>query len=321
MKYEYFETISGAKPVNDNKMWSTAGHSDADKVTNIDCEPGSICFTEDGFGIYNRHCECIISNNKSNEESSNDALEEELNNESNNNLRQNGKNNNNLNQNIAEEEGDLTGCYPNNTDFSQLCKNQNPNYGIKQEIPCNSNTSKVECAANYVGGKNYGQNLVMTPCLDKSDDFDSWCKYFNNSTIPPGFNTNSIGAKKVLVGKKGECYLRSGKPDPNRARAICDYNHIDTLNKLYPENSKIGYNKFTPCLPLMKTNFVTACSDVLHSNYNETLADQIMGYDCNPGFGRAKCIYSKDRIAGMVSYDMSDNSFNPPSNNNVNCNC
>ena len=106
------------------------------------------------------------------------------------------------------------------------------------------------------------------------------------------------------------------------SRDILGYDHMDTLDKLYPENSKIGYNKFTPCLPLMNTNFVTACSDVLHSDYNKTLADQILGYDCNPGYGRAKCIHSKDKVSGMVSYDMSNiSNLSSAANSNVNCNC
>ena len=321
MKYEYFDTISGSKPVNDGRMWGIG--DSPHKVDNIDCEPNSICFTEDGFGIYNRECKCIISHSNSTEESPNEILDEEDENRNGRNGMGKGKNGMGKDSdNQLEEEGDLTGCYPNNTNFSQLCKDQNPNYGVKSEIPCNNSTSKVECAANYIGGTNYGKKPNVTPCMDKSDDFDTWCKYFNTSNVPNGFNVNSIGAKAVLVGKKGECYLKSGKPDPNRARAVCGYDHMDTLDKLYPENSKIGYNKFTPCLPLMNTNFVTACSDVLHSDYNKTLADQILGYDCNPGYGRAKCIHSKDKVSGMVSYDMSNiSNLSSAANSNVNCNC
>ena len=197
---------------------------------------------------------------------------------------------------------------------------------------CTNTHSKVICDKNYLNGINYN-NTVITPCLNKSDDFDVWCNFYNNKPIPQGFNVNSIGANKILVGKKGDCYNNNGTSDNSSARAICDYNHIDTLyklelavgkndilSKLEPKynimdtgnsnnihnkkNNEIMYNVFTECRPLKNTNFTQECSRLLNVDYDNTFADQILGYDCNPGFGRAKCIISKLKSKGN-HYDAS----------------
>lgn len=185
-------------------------------------------------------------------------------------------------------------CYPNSTNFDVICKSKNPLSGIKKIIPCDNNNSKVTCGLNYINGKQYNPPSLITPCINKTDDFDTWCRFYSNkNSVPEGYNINSIGVYKLLEGNEGDCYLTNGKPDVNSARAVCDYNHSEGLPKLFPVNEKISNNIFTDCLA-MDSNFVSACSNMLNIDYKDAHADQIMGYDCNPGYGRAKCFKKGD---------------------------
>lgn len=185
-------------------------------------------------------------------------------------------------------------CYPNSTNFDVICKSQNPKYGVKKITPCDNNNSKVSCDSNYINGKQYNPPLIITPCINKSDDFDTWCRFYSNkNSVPEGYNINSIGVYKLLESDEGDCYLTNGKPDTSSARAVCDYNHSEGLPKLFPVNEKISDNIFTDCLQ-MNSNFVSACANKVNIEYKDAHADQIMGYDCNPGYGRAKCLKKGD---------------------------
>jgi hypothetical protein len=186
----------------------------------------------------------------------------------------------------------------NNGNFDTICKSFNSNYGIKSinTQNCNPGYSEVVCGDNYINGVDYSNNkinnkLVKTPCLNKNIDFDTMCKYYNTESIPSGYTIDSIGASEILIGKSGDCYLNNGNPNPNSARAVCNYNNIGTVPKLNRAFNKLNYNKFTECNPI-KSEFNTLCSTVLNSD--NVKAIQIMGYDCLPGYARAKCVYNND---------------------------
>lgn len=207
-----------------------------------------------------------------------------------------------------------------NQDFDKLCKTKfNSKSGVKNIITtgCNNNKSQVECGNNWINGVYYGNDLITTPCLDKVNDFDNWCKYYNMNTIPKGYNVNSIGAKDILVGEYGGCYNDNGTSNNNKARAICDYNHIQTLPKLKPYNKNINYNKFTSCIPIDRQFlFDIECVDILNTPLNNIYVTEKMGYDCNPGYGRAKCINKSDSISpnnifnnNMFDYNGNINDF------------
>jgi hypothetical protein len=270
--------VTGSRPSQSGSSWS---NNISQKTKNLfnkkNCEVGYSCSTPNGFGTYNSNCDCIVNSiekvYQENQEECN--LQCDLN--KNKDLNKNSQNNqNNLNQKNAIK------CYPNNSNFSKICSDQNPMYGVKQINLCNDkNTSSVICDSNYLNGKYIG-NPIITPCLNKTDDFDVWCKYYNTKPVPDGYNINSIGVKNLLVGKEGECYLNNN-PDNSKARAICDYNYIQNVTKINSSNLK--NNNFTDCSPI-NSNFNILCSNISKTS----IASEIMGYDCNPGFARAKCI-------------------------------
>lgn len=348
---EKFIGFNAAHPNDNYTAWTTSSTSNYD-FSNY-CTPGIACSTENGWGVFNNNCECIIPGVRDKLEQDYVQLEEQ-----------------------EEEEvtinypniptNNLDGCIINNQNFDKYCKSIDPTYGIKNIKTCDPTHSKVECGAYYINGTYYGENTI-TPCLNKSDDFDTWCKFYNNKEVPDGFNVNSIGVEKVLEGAKGGCFLNNGTPDFSKARGICNYNNIDSVKKLDRSNDIINYNVFTTCLPTKNTNFVSECATLLdekmyektgntdsvgntinisnnvssdeckllcNSNKNcygfaynknnahcylknssvinastqddpnydlyindknkNSRAVEIMGYDCNPGFARAKCIKKDD---------------------------
>ena len=276
--------VTGSHPSQSGSSWS---NSVSKKTKNLfhkeDCEVGSFCSTEDGFGIYNNNCDCIV-NTEEEEENNLEEKNKEIKKTDDCNLICNaGENKNNLN-NLNEKS--TVKCYPNNTNFSKICSDQSPTYGVKSINSCNKDTSSVVCDPNYLNGKYIGQPII-TPCLNKTDDFDVWCKYYNNKPVPQGYNINSIGVKNLLIGKEGECYLNNNLPDNSKARGICDYNYINNITKISSSNLK--NNNFTDCSPI-NSNFNILCSNLSQ----KSIASEIMGYDCNPGFARAKCIGEND---------------------------
>jgi len=181
-------------------------------------------------------------------------------------------------------------------------------FGIKKNIIDNF-VPTINRRDIILNGVNYGNNVQITPCLNKSDDFDSWCKYYqDNNKVPEGMNNNNIGVKKILNGKDGECYLDSTKKteDINSARALCDFNSIEEVSKLDPLLEDSSYNFFTNCHKIegngIENIFKKKCSELVGTEKIDI--EQIMGYDCNPGYGRAKCLkqideyeYNKENVA------------------------
>jgi len=249
---EKFSGFDGAHPNDDNTAWTTSSPSDYD-FSNY-CRQGDLCNTQDGWGIYNNNCECIVPGiyNQLDSENDTNELQEEQEEE----------------EESINSSSNLEGCIRNNQNFDKYCRNIDPSYGVKSISICDSTHSKVECDANYLNGIYYGDTTIMTPCLNKSDDFDTWCKFYNNKEVPNGFNVNSIGAEKVLVGAEGGCFINNGTPDNKKARALCNYNNIDTVKKLERTNNIIDYNTFTSCLP-KNTNFVSECAMLLDEKIYE----------------------------------------------------
>jgi hypothetical protein len=292
-KFESFSDINGSMPIisGSQSYWSKGpmlNEFQKSEEINTNCSYGTTCIDKQSqFGIYNDKCICISQFNKNKQKN-----EKNEKNEKNNKIQQPSVKISPKTISLKMLDKD---CYPNNSNFEKICKIENIKNGVEKIIPCDNNHSKVECKLNYINGIFYGENVNRTPCLNKSDDFDNWCRYYNNvSTIPSGYNVNSIGLKKILVGSMGGCYTNNGKSDNNKAIGICDYNYIEQVTKLEPANKEINYNVYTNCLPLNNNNFIKNCRNLMKSDLSSVT--QIMGYDCNPGYGRAKCLRKPIKI-------------------------
>jgi len=317
---EKFSSIYSATPGQNKDSWTRGGFSYNGGIgQDQGCEIGASCNTDDGFGTFNKDCVCIVNLNSGNNDNT-----------------------------LLEGDGGIAGsnrvprapiaspidqigmpsnneCHPiSSTNFDKICKTQtlNPKSGIKSYTACaDSDKLRVECEQGYINGVNYGTDTIITPCLNKSDDFNTWCKYYNNSNIPEGYSINSIGVKKLLIGEDGDCFLNDGTSDINSARAICDYNNMEQITKLDRAYNDIDYNKFTSCSPI-RDDFSLKCSELL-GVAEKTYAVQIMGYDCNPGYGRAKCLTKNDYLKYRTIIGDEDNNYNETTNedNLNNCPC
>lgn len=362
---ENFSTIVGSHPDPSHTSWSLGSQINENGNRNTSSSPGSTCSIKNSdnttvFGIYNNSNECIPIVSQSG--SSRDPLVSVATQSS------SASSASSLPPQTTTNPS-LDGCIPNTQNFDRYCRSQNISYGVKSITPCDSNNSKVECAANYINGVEYENTDIITPCLDKNTDFSVWCKYYNSKPIPSGFNVNSIGVSKILVGSEGGCFVNNNVADKNKARAICNYQNMESVKKLERANNNLNYNIFTTCMP-EDSNFVSKCTNLLDkkeyektentitaatnlgdainnissddcklrcnennncygylykkdngtcflkgkdvttaNKYNDNNYDlyinnkeqnsraiEIMGYDCNPGFARAKCINKQDII-------------------------
>jgi hypothetical protein len=196
---------------------------------------------------------------------------------------------------------DQTECVIKNSDYGQVCKNRfGSQSGVEKIEKCDNESVKVKCRNMYFNGKNYtGENTFSTDCFDKTLDFDALCNQYmpdniKNSSRPNGYNINSAGVSEKLHGIDGSCYLNNGESDTTKVRGICNLRSDQTLPRLSPftftNNKEINdYNKFTDCKNIETGNFVQTCKNLLNIDENDVYAD-INGYDCLPGYGRAKCV-------------------------------
>jgi hypothetical protein len=179
-----------------------------------------------------------------------------------------------------------------------ICNIRNPgsNKGLKSIIQCtgeNSNKSKFECENLWFNETEYKNVINATSCVNKSIDFDEACRIFqpiDNLLKTQGYNINSIGSKQILYGKNGDCYDSAGKEDFNKGRALCSYKYNTNITKLDHIQNNYDYNVFTGCQNI-KSNFNQECKTLLgKTGINDKVYAYINGFDCLPGFGRAKCV-------------------------------
>lgn len=275
---EPFLDTTGAQSHMDGTSWNNGSEKKVGSVLN-ECDIGSICKMPDGigWGNYNENCKCISNEEKVDKSSAKTVKKTSAHFPS--------------SAFTVLPEKDKN-CMPNSTDFDAICKKQNLTYIVKNLEKCNEFESKPICGPSDIDEEEIS---ITTPCLNKSDDFNTWCRFYSNKKNPAGYNVNSIGAKHVLVGANGGCYA-NGKPDNSKARGICTYNYTDEVIKLEPPNPNVDYNVFTQCKYMKGTDFVQECAKLLKLKRDQTYADQITSYDCNPGFARAKCLNNKDKM-------------------------
>ena len=277
------------------------------------CEPGARCSNGQSWGYYDIGCNCI-TNKPSNGITSPSGL----------------------GQNIEPSQGSggtsrlpctpnsSTPCYSDDncvdpqTNLDSYCKitNNSKSFGVKSlEDNClSSNKLKLTCANNYINGLYIDSTKYFTtPCLNKTDDFNTWCQSYNNGNVGhTGLSLNSIGAQNVYVGEYGGCYTIDGNSDPNKARAVCGYNSYNTLDKLDNiignNDAILNYNQFTTCIPINQTNTLPdICQNLLGiTGTSSASAINIRAYDCNPGYIRGQCIKNNDKVS---KYNVVDNIY------------
>ena len=191
-------------------------------------------------------------------------------------------------------------CLPNNSDFGKICKirHNSYEYGVNNVTKCDDNTSKVKCGKLIFNGQDYSNNgkyVFATDCLDKSFDFDTICNQYIPSNIKSsskynGYDNNSAGVDTFLKGKYGDCFLSDGQSNPGKARAICNMKSNKEISRIRPFSSNIDYNVYTDCHS-DSHDFVSDCSKRL--NGDQAFAD-IQGFDCMPGYSRARCINKQE---------------------------
>lgn len=202
------------------------------------------------------------------------------------------------NTNISLENTTKDNCI-DNIYAGTICNLRNSgsnNFGLKSITPCtgaDSDKSKFECENLWFNETQYKNVINATSCINKSIDFDEACRIFqptDNSLKTKGYNINSIGSKQILYGKNGDCYDSSGKEDFNKGRALCSYKYNTNMTKLDHIQNNYDYNVFTDCKNI-KSNFNQECKTLLgKTGINDKVYAYINGFDCLPGFGRAKCI-------------------------------
>ena len=147
-----------------------------------------------------------------------------------------------------------------------------------------------------------------TACYNKTDDFDEWCRFnYPLSSIPVGNSINNVGAKNIYYDADGVAKGGITNCKENEACATCDVNHIEEVSKLNPINNNINYNIFTDCHLLSSNVFLDECKTKL--NNSTAAVEQIMGYDCLPGYGRGKCILPDDKVYETNTIKYNNNNF------------
>jgi hypothetical protein len=264
------------------------------------CNAGATCSNGSKFGYYNNNCDCIVGGS-----SAQSGIIGSSNTGSSN------PNNYTLDAILypTQVEDEQEGCIPLSQNLDGICKENGSTWGIQSVKKCSSeNLVNLTCGNNYVNGQYLGKDNFTTPCLNKSDDFNTWCQFYNTKNAPEGISKNSVGAKNVYIGANGGCYNNDGSSNNNFARAVCSYNSYQSIDKLdYLTTGEdvdipkiLDYNKFTKCLPIQSGNFISDCQNLLNSQTQGSVdAINIMGYDCNPGYARGKCIFNNDYINGL----------------------
>ncbi len=213
---------------------------------------------------------------------------------------------------------DQNQCITKNSDYGQVCKlRYGSQSGVDKIEECDSldtNSVKITCSNMTFNGKDYsndGSYVFSTECIDKSLDFDDMCNSYMLNSIkdesrPNGYNVYSAGVSEKLIGIEGSCYLNNGESDQTKARGICNLKSNQTLPRLSPytyvDNHELNdYNKFTDCKNIETGEFVEDCQRLLDVTEDKVYAD-INGYDCLPGYGRAKCVDTSKKVS--LSPDM-----------------
>ena len=223
--------------------------------------------------------------------------------------------NNQMNLKVIESFANPNSCINKNIDYGAVCvdTNNSKDYGVGTLQDCSSDATKkkyeLTCANMTFNGVDYSdEGTYSTGCINHTLDMDTMC----NSYMPVqmkanlkqnGYYNKSAGAQVILKGKEGDCYNNDGTSNPLKSRAICNLRSNKEINRILPGRDINESDKFTDCQNMENYNFLQDCKTMM-SPLNETEEEDIYadihGYDCMPGYARAKC-YLKDEKSEMLS--------------------
>lgn len=154
-------------------------------------------------------------------------------------------------------------------------------------------------------GENYDSNndnlTYSTDCISDSLDLNTMCNYYMPKNIrikskENGYNINSAGLNVKLRGKYGDCYTNNGKADLSKVRGICNFKKFSEIDRVRPFKFVNDYNKYTGCHNMEQYNFANDCKNILGLDNVDNVYADIKGFDCMPGYARAKCVNKQDLI-------------------------
>lgn len=205
-------------------------------------------------------------------------------------------------------------CIPIDSDYGKICQSLYGNsYGVQSidSSGCEAGEVKIKCGKLYFNEIDYNKvGLYSTKCINNSFDMDTMCNEYMPDEVrkissKSGYYDTSAGSQTVLKGKYGDCYNNDGSPNLSKSRAICNLKSNKEIQRILPFSYESDYNKFTDCHNMENYNFVQDCQNILSESNSEdelnVFAD-IHGFDCMPGYARAKCINKNDSIP--VPYDL-----------------
>lgn len=196
-------------------------------------------------------------------------------------------------------------CIEKNINYGEVCRKRfGPNYGIKKIESCNNNKGvKVICENMVFNGENHGSDdfTYSTDCINESIDLNTMCNYYMPKSVKDlskknGYNINSAGLNTRLRGKYGDCYTSNGKPDLSKNRGICNFRKFSEIDRVRPFQFVNDYNKYTGCQNMENYDFVGDCKNRLNLDNKEGVFADIQGFDCMPGYARAKCVNKNELI-------------------------
>lgn len=212
-----------------------------------------------------------------------------------------------------EESGEPNNNFNENQCISpdkigKVCKIQGTGVKEIKEGICPGDNVQVTCGNLTYDGVDYSnEGKYSTNCISSSYDMDTMCNVIMPDSIREiskrkGYYDQSAGAQVILKGKLGDCYTVDGTPDLSKSRAICNLKSNKEIKRIMPFGNELGYNKFTDCHNMESFNFVQNCKEILGVNSNEKVFADIHGFDCMPGYARAKCVNKTDAI--NISQDL-----------------
>ena len=215
-----------------------------------------------------------------------------------------------INSKLIESFANPNSCINKKSNIGFKCPsiNNNKDYGIGTIKDCPSNESsqyELTCSNMTFNGIDYSdEGEYSTGCINHTFDMDTMCNEYmpvqmKKNLSQDGYYNKSAGAQVILKGKDGDCYNNDGTSNPLKSRAICNLRSNKQIKRILPGKNINESDKFTDCNNMENYNFLQECKNMigpLNEAEEEDVYADIHGYDCMPGFARAKCYFKNKKL-------------------------